>query len=1081
MTPPDRRRAVTVTAIVWLMTALMPFAGAVRAQETTGTIAGTVRDNTGGVLPGVQITAISTDTGQTRETVTNSVGQYRVVLPVGNYQVNFRFPNFRLYTLTGVSMHVNDRRDLSVTMNVGAVETVTVRAVTEPLVQRSSAVQTLIPQQAIRELPSRTRTLVQFATLVPGASSDLREDTCFCDQGNLNISFNGARRSANNWLLDGANNVSSWNNYTSVTTPSLEALEEINVMTSSHAAEFARNGGGVVNAVTKSGANRFSGSAYEFLRNDALNANTFFRKMDPDPEINSKPPRLRYNNFGYTLGGPALPARKRLFFFFSEEWRRSSRDRTSVEGPVPDPAWLTDPGNRNYVPPEARDPNALALLSLWPAPNVPGTNRYRIDYTNELDTRQELARVDHYLNGSWSVTGRYLHDRVASVGEHLTGPQLQPGRQSRIGQLGIVETRRGGGRVLYELSYQASSHRQRREGPSHTRASLGIQIPEIFPENTGDVVPNVNFGVLPIQEQSGFPRRILAHTLSSALTITHDAHSLKAGGLVGIERSTSDVMQEFIPTQGSFVFVPGGGFTAFQNFARGNAARFYFEADTDTVSRLRSTRYELYAQDTWRIHPSLTLDLGLRYALYPAITEDGNRLFAFSPQAYDATQASAFADPSGDQLVDGTGNLFNGIRIAGKNSPYGRALYRTDTNNLQPRFGAAWGPGGTDRMVVRAGYGMYFDQTPIERFAYIMQEPQLNPFRTSVTINNAPLSDPARGSVVQASTINVASALGIGDQFIAPRWQHWNIGVQRRLYSNAVVDVGYVGGRGDHLLRYVNINQPQPADLAGHGDRLNTVRPYPGYSEIFMQETTARSRYRGLVVGFRQGTGRAGFVNVNYTLSRNEADASYDFGGVDDPQNPLDPGSEFDAATTDRTHIFNVSYVYEPPFVRTGTTGWRGALLGGWQLAGVTWIESGPAARLQAVSFNYDGTNFPSYLRPDQVGAPAAGDQDGLLWFDPAAFVPPAEGAYGGAPVAAIRLPGRHQWDFALSKTVPVAGAKRLQFRVDVINAFNQAQFLDVDTECVGATSCTEFSPGFGRVTSTRPPREIQLGARLDW
>jgi hypothetical protein len=147
----------------------------------------------------------------------------------------------------------------------------------------------------------------------------------------------------------------------------------------------------------------------------------------------------------------------------------------------------------------------------------------------------------------------------------------------------------------------------------------------------------------------------------------------------------------------------------------------------------------------------------------------------------------------------------------------------------------------------------------------------------------------------------------------------------------------------------------------------------------------------------------------------------------------------------------------------------------------VTWIESGPAARLQALSFNYDGGYFPSYLRPDQVGDPGDSDQDGLLWFDPDAFVPPAEGKYGGAPVAPLRLPGRHQWDFTLSKTVGLTGTKRLQFRVDVFNVFNHTQFLDVNTECAGTTSCTEFSPDFGRVKSTRPPREIQLGARLNW
>ena len=301
------------------------------AQETTGTILGALVDQTGAVLPGVKVVIASVDTGFTREVVTNSVGQYSVSLPLGNYEVSFHLRNFQPFTARGITLHVNDRLQVNGKLVVGAVETLTVTA--ERLVQPTSAVQTLIQPVAVQELPLLTRTPVQLVTLVPGVSSDLREEACFCDQGNLDISINGARRSAVNWLLDGASNVNTFNNFTMVTTPSLAAIHEINVITSTYSAEWARNGGGVVNVVTKSGTNRFSGSAYHFLRNDALNANSFFRNMarfpdmTPVPELNDRPPRLRYNNFGYTLGGPALPSRRKLFFFFSEEWRRSTRDR----------------------------------------------------------------------------------------------------------------------------------------------------------------------------------------------------------------------------------------------------------------------------------------------------------------------------------------------------------------------------------------------------------------------------------------------------------------------------------------------------------------------------------------------------------------------------------------------------------------------------------------------------------------------------------------------------------------------------------------------------------------------------------
>ena len=1072
------RRVVAVCTIV-----LVPLATAAYSQETTGTILGALVDQTGAVLPGVKVIITSVETGHTREIITNQAGQYAESLPVGNYEISFLLPNFKPFTARGISLHVNDRLQVNAKLVVGAIETMTVTA--ERLVQPTSSVQYLIQSVAIRDLPLRTRTPVQLVTLVPGVSSDLREDTCFCDQGRLNISINGTRRSAVNWLLDGANNVNSWDSYTAVTTPSLDAIQEINVITSSYSAEWARNGGGVVNTVTRSGTSRFSGSAYHFLRNDALNANSFFRNLQETPEVADTPERLRYNNFGYTVGGPALPTRKRLFFFFSQEWRRSTRDEWTAAASVPDPAWLTDSNNPNYVPPEARDPNAVKLLTLWPTPNVPGTNRYQTTMTVEFDTRQEFARADYNVGDRWSLTGRYLHDRADSVGEYFTGPDIEPGRRYRVGALAIVEARRAGRRWLHELSYQVASHEQASHGVAHTRESLGIQIPEIFPENAANLTPRLSvIGVASFEGSEFISRKHLSHTVSFALTLQQDTHRLKAGGLIAFERADSNLFDEF--TQGWFIFLPGGGRTAFQNFLRGNADGAcgnncgYMERDVDVLNSLRSGRYELFIQDTWRPHPTVTLDLGLRYAIYPPVTDDRNMLLAYSPEDYDPAQAPAFADANGDFIALGTGNLFNGIRIAGRNSPYGEALYASDWNNLQPRLGAAWDPRGTGRLVVRAGYGMYFDQTRVERFAYSTQEPRSNPLRTEVSINNPPLSDPARGVVVQPSSVFASYVLGISDPFLAPRWQHWNVGVQRRLYSRGVIDVGYVGSAGDHLLRYVDINQPQPADLIGHGEAPNTVRPFRGYPSIFMQESTARSRYHGLVASFRHEAGRAGSLMVSYTVSRNEADATYDFGYVDDPQNPLDKNAEFADAVTDRTQILTASYFYQLPFAPDGSGRWRRAILGGWQVAGATWIESGPPARMEVVNFNYEDGFFPSALRPDQVGAPTPDNRSGTRWFNPASFVPSPAGTYGQAPVAPFRLPGRHQWDIAISKTIRLASTTRLQFRADFINAFNHTQFLDVNTSCVGTTSCdTEF--GFGEAMNTRPPREIQLGVRFDW
>ena len=696
-------------AVVACLMVLMPLAAPGYAQETTGTILGTVVDRTGAVLPGVKVTITSVDTDQKREVITNHVGQYSARLPIGNYKISFVFPNFQTYTAGGISLHVNDRLQVNAKLEVGAIEILTVTA--ERLIQQTSAVQSLIQPAAVHELPLLTRTFVQLVTLVPGVSSDLREDACFCDQGSLNIAINGARRSAVNWLFDGASNVNGWNNYTMVTTPSLEAIKEINVITSTYSAEWARNGGGVVNAVSKSGANRFSGSAYEFLRNDGLNANSFFRNMSPRPEINGPPPRLRYNNFGYTVGGPALPSRKKLFFFFSQEWRQSTRDTVQAEEPVPDPTWLTDPASPNYVPPEDRDPNAVRILALWPAPNVPGTNRYRARITNEFGTRQEFLRADYNVSTNWSLAVRYLHDRVDARGESAIFPELVPSHRFLLGQLALVEARLSGRGVLYEASYQLSSNELSRDAPVHARDALGIHVPEFFSENAANLIPNISVsGLAPISAMQPWPRQYLNQTVSSAINWQRGAHTFKAGGLIGLEHVNSNLFPE--TTQGSFGFRAGGGLTAFQNFFSGNSkgvcgpACGYFETDIDVLNRFRPDRLEAYAQDTCRIHRRITLDLGLRYAFYAPLTDAGNKLFTFFPDAYDRAQAPAFADDDGEFIEVGTGNLFNGIRVAGKDSPYGRSIYAADWNNLQPRVGGAWDPTGAGRLVVRGGYGV---------------------------------------------------------------------------------------------------------------------------------------------------------------------------------------------------------------------------------------------------------------------------------------------------------------------------------------------------------------------------------------
>ncbi|HEX6736790.1 MAG TPA: carboxypeptidase regulatory-like domain-containing protein, partial [Vicinamibacteria bacterium] len=391
------------TVLVVALAALGPRAA---AQEITATLTGTVSDESGAALPGATVTVRNVATGDSRTFTTSGTGVYTApFLPVGTYDLTFQLQGFQTVQARAVRLHVNDRLKMDASLKVGAIsEEVVVTG--ESLIQPTPAVQSLMSPTQIQELTLNNRNFIQLATLVPGVSSDLPDEVGVGLTSVTSISVNGARRNAVNWLVDGASNVDVGSNTTLLATPTLESIEEFKIITSSYAAEWPRSGGGVINVVTKSGTNDYRFSAYEFFRNDGLNANTYFRNQSTDPVVAGNPPRLRYNNFGYTAGGPIM--KDRLFFFWSQEWRKISRAPATLTANVPDPAWLTDPTSPNYVPPAERDPAAVALLQLFPAPNLSG-NRFVSSAPAEQDTRQEVIRLDYSLSSNWRAMARYTH------------------------------------------------------------------------------------------------------------------------------------------------------------------------------------------------------------------------------------------------------------------------------------------------------------------------------------------------------------------------------------------------------------------------------------------------------------------------------------------------------------------------------------------------------------------------------------------------------------------------------------------------------------------------------------------------
>ena len=1076
------------------------------AQETTGTIIGTVTDDSGAVLPGVTVVLRHTGTGQTSERVTNTEGFYTApLLPIGTYEATFTLSGFQPRTVRGIALSVNDRIVIDAKLSVGGLSEV-IEVTGTQTVQPTAALQTLVGSQQVQELPLNNRNFAQLATLAPGVSNDLSDEVGVGLTSTMNLSINGARRNAVNWLVDGVSNVDVGSNITLLSTPTLESIQEFKIITSSYAAEWPRSGGGIINVVTKSGSSDFSGSAYEFFRNDALNSNSFFRKQATDPAIRDQAPYLRYNNFGYTFGGPMLPSRQQAFFFWSQEWRRIKRAPQQSIASVPNPDWLTNPASAHYVAPAQRDPIAVSLLSAFPAPNLPpltadAPGRYQVLAPNINNTRQEVLRVDYDVNDNWRLTGRFTHDlsETREIGGLFFGavvPNVATTDTDVPGVVGAFAARSVlGSNRLNEIQYQYSSNNIRTRNPEGTRnkkSDYNVTIPEVFPENANNLIPVVDFGTGNLSLLGAnqlFRIQYINHTFTDNFSWQRGNHAMKFGGLVTFEQKNENAASR---SQGTFgFFSTAGGPTWFQSFITGNAsgactACTYTEAERDIDVQLRWNRFEFYAQDTWRARSNFTVDYGVRYALYPPLTEVNDLLVTFDPALYSDAQAPAFANPAGTLIDRTSGDPLVGIIQAGVNSPYGRSIYEYKKDSIQPRIGFSWDPASTGDTIVRAAYGIYYDQPLVGIFEQNVFT--MPPIVNNVTFTNPRLNNPAAGQT--PTTTGVRTIQTTSTDFDNPRMMQWNVGVTRRFLTRATAEISYVGSRGDNLIRPTDINYPQPAAVvalqASVPGAVNPVRPYRSYGEIRVRETTARSRYHGLLTALRYDAGRAGTANVNYTLSRNRTDASNDRDAVDIPQNPLDPDADYADARTDRRHIVTASYVYEVPFFNTAGT-WMKAVLGGWQVAGIVNINSGqPVPRVQVSTNNFRRGSFA-----DLVGDIQEGERDvngTIYWFNPNAFAPPADGTFGNSGRAPFRQPGRHQWDITLSKNFYAGEDMRVQLRADFINAFNQVQWTGdatasgLDNTCtVSVTSCTVANDRFGQVLNTRAPREIQLGLKFYW
>ncbi len=989
---------------------LVLFAGAtLKAQDISGTISGTVLDGTGAAVAGATVTVTNTDKNTSQTTQTNDRGEFTVPnLLVGHYSVTVEAKSFKKVEQKEIMLNVHDQLGLSFKLEIGsATETLTVNAGELHLETQTAAQQGLVAPKEIHELPLNTRNFVQLVTLMPGVSSSSQLDTFYIGNSlpsgttaTIPFSFNGERNSAAYWTLDGADNVDRGSNLTLLDFPSIDAIEEFKVLRGQYDPEFGRSEGAQITVITKSGGSKYHGDAYEFFRNDVMQANNPLNKTTAIPT--ARPP-LRYNDFGYTIGGPIwIPhvydgKQHKTYFFFSQEVRRVITYGT-VNALVPTAGLLAGnftgllctafdaAGNcttmGNHI--TTASPTAAAYIKdIWNLTGVPNStgNTEIVNLRNIFNANQQLIRVDHTFSNKFTLFGRFIHDGIPTIepGGLFTGAAL-PG-------VSTTSTSDPGYNFIVHGVTTISPTLLNDGGFQYSQGAIisqpigldnSAQSPDIHPTlpfaNTLGRIPalaltgmsavtgfgpyndyNRNYNVF--DNQTWIKGK---HTMKFGISFNHYQKTENtAGNNVG-SFTINTTGQVFSP-----ITVPGSDQNAFEqswaNFLLGRVATFA-QASIDITPNIQTNQTEFYAQDSWRIKPNLTITYGFRYSFFRQPTDVNGESTNFDPTLFNPAKAPTIdsgglictvAPCAGGGVPNPNYDPLNGIIVNNGTSPYGAKISNEDNGNIAPRIGFAWQPWSNGKTVIRGGYGMFYDAS---LFGIIEQNIFANPpFVNTVTINNVTLDNPAAGTAVISATPKVLHATMLPNK--TPYVQQWSLDVQHEFKGGFFVDAAFVGNAGTHLLGEEDINMPQPgayvaAGLStfvtgvgttiGSGGKLNEtlvniIRPFKGYGPITAIESNFNSNYNGLQIEGKKQM-RDLLFKVDYTWSKALTNNQTDRSTA--PQNLYDIASEYGPLQQDRTSIFSADVVYTLPWFRE-QRGFTGHFLGGWQVSAIVSAATG--------------------------------------------------------------------------------------------------------------------------------------------